>query len=172
MRISSGVPGRGFQKVQRHFGRLQRLELGQQFNPLLIRFAHPQQSATAQLHVVLLDQFARLVERLPRVSRDDRPEERLSGLEVVVVAMHAGLGQSSRLIVGEDARAHRNVHAGLGLDQRDEFDDALHRAFVGALYGQDDAELGCASSGGLPGCGQHLVGVEERRGWHRVVELG
>ena len=92
-------------------------------------------------------------------------------IEVVVVAVHAAVGQALGLLVVEDAGADGHVDADLVADGGHQLEQAAHGALVGAPHGQHDAELGGAQGLGLAGGGQDLVGVEERGGQHRRLEL-
>src|SRR5260370_31615264 len=55
--------------------------------------AHPQEHATTKLHSFVAHETARRLALLPRVGRDDAPEERARRLEVVVVAVDTCLGE-------------------------------------------------------------------------------
>ena len=89
------------------------------------------QGAAAELHPEVLDQPAGVGPLVPAMGGDDFGEVRPCRLDVVVVAVDAALGQAAGLVLGEDAGADRDVEAGLVPDEGDEFEDALHGAFVG-----------------------------------------
>ena len=72
------------------------------------------------------------------ISREERPGR----LEVVVVAVHAALGQALGLLVGEDAGADTATLRPVSLaHDRHELEQPLHGALVGAAHGEHDAEL-------------------------------
>ena len=59
-RSPNGVPGRGFEEVQRHLVRLELGELRGELGPLLERLAHADDAAAAQLHAGLAHHLAGL----------------------------------------------------------------------------------------------------------------
>ena len=84
-------------------------------------------------------------------------EERAGRLQVVVVAVEAGVGQAPGLVGGEDAQAGGHVEPGALPDHRDHLDDPGQGALVGPPHGQHDAELRRPQAGRLLGRGQQLV---------------
>ena len=118
------------------------------------------------------DQLAGVPALVAVVGRDDLGEERPGRLEVVVVAVHAAVGEALGLRLVEDAGGHGHVEAGLVADDRHQLEDALHAC---ARRGRGRPAR-CrtrwrpSSAVSRAAC-EHLVGVEERRRLHRRVEL-
>ncbi len=113
---------------------------------------------------------ARLGPLVPAVRGHDGGKVRASGLDVVVVAVHASLGQAMGLVLGEDAGADGDVESRLVPDEWDEVEEARDGALVGTADGEDEAELRCAESGGLTGGGEDLARIEKRGGLDGRVE--
>ncbi len=76
--------------------------------------------------------------------------------------MNPTRSQPFGLAGSEDARRHRNVEAGLRVNARHQVKDPGERSLVGTANSEHDAELGRSERSRLGGCGQHLVGVQER----------
>ncbi len=162
----------GVEEVERHLGGLELAQLrraargaGRRSRPC--RAAH---RSTAPCRAALHEP-AGVGPLVPGVGRDDGGEERLRRLEVVVVAVHAALGQAPGLVLGQDAGADRHVEARSRRGSRGTRSRMrCMRALVGAAHGEHDAELGRAEGCRLAGRGEHLVGVEERGRLDRGVE--
>ena len=142
-RSANGVPGHGLEEVERDLGRVDLAELAEQLEALVDGLAHAEQGAAAQLHAVARGRARRCRSRsVPVVGGDDLREVRLGRLEVVVVAVHAALGEALGLLGGEDAGADTaTLRPGLVADDRHQLEEALHGALVGAADGEHDAEL-------------------------------
>ena len=131
----------------------------------------PMQGAAAQLHAVRPHQPAGVGPLVPGVGGDDGGEERPRRLEVVVVAVHAALGEAPGLVLGEDAGADRHVEAGLARGRAGT--SSRMRCMVrssGPRTASTMQNSEAPSGRGLAGGGEDLVGVEERRGLDRRVE--
>ncbi len=79
-----------------------RIEFGQvggELGALLEGLAHAEDAAAADLHAGLADHLQGVPALFPGVGGHDVGEERLRGLQVVVVAVHAHLGQPLDLLL-------------------------------------------------------------------------
>ena len=145
------MPGSGIEEVQRNLVGVELAELDGEFSALLERLSHPDDAATADLHAHLPHQLQRLPAFVPRVRGDDLREVRAGGLEIVVVPVHAEVPQILGLRASEDAQRAGDVDLDRLLDRRHALADLRHQPRVGPPHGGDDAELGGACGGGLPG---------------------
>ena len=112
-RSPSGVPGRGLRKLTGTSAGSTARSSSSSSRRCAVGLAHAEQHAAAQLHAVPAHQLAGVGPLLPGVGGDDPAEVRPGRLEVVVVAVHAALGEPPGLVLGEDAGAHRDVEPGL-----------------------------------------------------------
>ena len=117
-------------------------------------------------------ELARLEPLVPRVRGDDLREERPCRLEVVVVAVHATVGEAPAWSSSRMPALTATLRPDSLADQRHELEQALHRALVGAAHGEHDAELRRAQLGGLLGRARSTSSVSRNgRGLHLGLEL-
>ncbi len=170
--VTHGGAGAGVEEVHRHLGRVDLAQLAQQLQSLIVGLAQAEKDPAAQLHSCVTNQSAGVGPLLPGMGGHHRGEERPGRLQIVVVAVEAGVGQAPGLLSGEDAQAGRHLQTGPLADQGHGLDDPGQRPLVGTPEGHHDAELRRPQPGRLLGRGQQLVEVEERCGLHQGGEAG
>ncbi|CAB4636310.1 unannotated protein [freshwater metagenome] len=142
-----------------------------EFKTLVDRFAHTEKHAAAKFHTLLADKLTGIETFGPRMRSHDVFKERFGGLKIVVVAMHANVGETLCLRFGHNARTHGNVETDFVLHKRNKFADAIHRALIWATNGQHDAKLGGAERSGFASSSENVGGIEERHRLNRRFEL-
>ena len=164
------MPGRRVEEVQRHLVRVELGEVRGEFGALLEGFAHAEDAAAAHLHARLADHAQGVPALFPGVGGDDVGEERPRRLQVVVVAVHAHLGEPLDLLLGEHAQRAGDLDVDLVADRLDARGDLRQQPLVGSADGGDDAELGRAGLGGLLGRLDQARDVQPRAAHRRREE--
>ena len=107
------------EEVQRHLVGLELGELRGELGALLQRLPHADDAAAAHLHARPRAPSQRLPALLPGMRGDHGREVRAGRLQVVVVAVHAHLGELVDLRLGEHAERAGDVDVDRGADRGD-----------------------------------------------------
>ena len=136
-------------------------ELEREVDALVERLAEAEDPTAAQLHPGRRRAARGLDPVVVGVGRADSREHRPARLEVVVVPVHARVGEPACLLVAQQPERARDLEPRLLVDGVHRLQHPGEQALLGVADRDDEAELRRARGAGRVRRRQHLVEVEE-----------